>query len=120
LAVAPPLGQRVCDGVEISPHRSDEALHGVDSRLLRVIEPDAEFLNVFASKNGGGRSSIEICDLLSSEKAFVHVKAKTKSSTLSHLFAQGLNSAQAFRDRGFRGLAHVQCPDSVGSHLAGV
>jgi uncharacterized protein (TIGR04141 family) len=42
----------------------------------------------------------------------VHVKAKTKSSTLSHLFAQGLNFAQAFRDRGFRRLAREQCPDS--------
>jgi uncharacterized protein (TIGR04141 family) len=47
---------------------------------------------------GGGRSAIEICDLLSTDRVFVHVKAKTKSSTLSHLFAQGLNSAQAFRD----------------------
>src|ERR1700677_4811942 len=51
LAVAPPLGQRVCDGVDISPHRSNEALHGVESRLLRVIEPGAKFLNVFASEN---------------------------------------------------------------------
>ena len=61
---------------------------------------------------GGGRSSIEICDLLSSDRAFVHVKAKTKSSTLSHLFAQGLNSAQAFRDRRFRQLAREHCPAS--------
>ena len=42
----------------------------------------------------------------------MHVKAKIKSSTLSHLFARGLNSAQAFRDRGFRRLAREQCPDS--------
>jgi hypothetical protein len=51
LAVAPTLYQRVCNGVEISPHRSSEALHCVDAGLLRVIEPDVEFLNVFASKN---------------------------------------------------------------------
>jgi hypothetical protein len=31
LAIAPAFGQRVCDGVEISPHRSSEALHGVES-----------------------------------------------------------------------------------------
>ena len=36
---------------------------------------------------GGGRSSIEICDLLSIERMFIHVKAKTKSSTLSHLLS---------------------------------
>lgn len=61
---------------------------------------------------GGGRSSIEICDLLSADRNFIHVKAKTKSSTLSHLFAQGLNSAQAFRDTRFRELAVAVCPDS--------
>jgi uncharacterized protein (TIGR04141 family) len=61
---------------------------------------------------GGGRSSIEICDLLSIERVFVHVKARTKSSTLSHLFAQGLNSAQAFRDARFRQLALDRCPAS--------
>ena len=33
------------------PHRSGEALHGIDSRLLRVIEPYAKFLDVFASEN---------------------------------------------------------------------
>lgn len=61
---------------------------------------------------GGGRSAIEICDLLAADRNFIHVKAKTKSSTLSHLFAQGLNSAQAFRDARFRELAAAECPDS--------
>jgi uncharacterized protein (TIGR04141 family) len=61
---------------------------------------------------GGGRSSIEICDLLSIDRIFVHVKAKTKSSILSHLFAQGVNSAQAFRDASFRLLALEKCPPS--------
>jgi hypothetical protein len=51
LAIAPAFGQRVCDGVEISPHRWSEALHCVDVGLLRVIKPDPEFLNVFASEN---------------------------------------------------------------------
>jgi uncharacterized protein (TIGR04141 family) len=68
---------------------------------------------------GGGRSSIEICDLLSIERVFVHVKAKTKSSTLSRLFAQGLNSAQAFRDTRFRQLALGQCPASHHAIFAG-
>mgnify|MGYP005852186223 CR=1 FL=1 len=61
---------------------------------------------------GGGRSSIEVCDQLAMDRNFIHVKAKTKSSTLSHLFAQGLNSAQAFRDIRFRELAHAICADS--------
>jgi uncharacterized protein (TIGR04141 family) len=61
---------------------------------------------------GGGRSAIEICDLLAADRNFIHVKAKTKSSTLSHLFAQGLNSAQCFRDARFRQLALAECPET--------
>jgi hypothetical protein len=50
LTIAPLLGQSVCDGVEISPHRSGETVHCVDSGLVRVLEPDAELLNVPALK----------------------------------------------------------------------
>lgn len=44
-------------------------------------------------------TSIEPCDLLTEEGPnlqFIHIKRKTRSSTLSHLFAQGVVSAQAF------------------------
>lgn len=61
---------------------------------------------------GGGRSSIEVCDLLATDPNFIHVKPKSKSSTLSHLFAQGLNSAQAYRNVQFRQLARAACPES--------
>jgi uncharacterized protein (TIGR04141 family) len=54
----------------------------------------------------GARSSIEPCDLLAEDGdrlQFIHVKRKTRSSTLSHLFSQGVISAQAFlSDAGFR------------------
>jgi len=46
---------------------------------------------------------IEVCDLLSKDGHFVHVKKKTRSATLSHLFAQGTVSAEAFlREEEFR------------------
>ncbi len=46
---------------------------------------------------------IEFCDLMTPEKKLIHVKRKTESSTLSHLFAQGAISAELlFRDREFR------------------
>ena len=61
---------------------------------------------------GGGHSQIEICDLLSLDRVFIHVKAKSKAATMSHLFAQGVNSAQAFRDARFRQLALERCPAS--------
>lgn len=38
-------------------------------------------------------SSIEICDILTEDGAFIHVKRKLGSSSLSHLFAQGSVSA---------------------------
>jgi uncharacterized protein (TIGR04141 family) len=43
----------------------------------------------------GKRSSLEICDLLGPENELIHVKRAKGSAPLSHLFAQGLNSAQS-------------------------
>lgn len=42
----------------------------------------------------GGPDKMELCDLLTGEGRFVHVKLRGSSSTLSHLFAQGTNSAE--------------------------
>ena len=39
-------------------------------------------------------SDIEVCDLISRKKELIHVKNKTSSSRLSHLFKQGTVSAQ--------------------------
>jgi uncharacterized protein (TIGR04141 family) len=54
-------------------------------------------------KTTGSASAIEVCDLLTRDKQFIHVKKKTRSSLLSHLFFQGSNSAELFlRDNMFR------------------
>lgn len=42
----------------------------------------------------GHTSPIEICDLLSTERQLLHVKRKFSSSSLSHLFSQGLVSGR--------------------------
>jgi uncharacterized protein (TIGR04141 family) len=48
-------------------------------------------------------SPIEACDFFSEKAAFVHIKDKTASSRLSHLFNQGVVSAVTFkRDGPFR------------------
>ncbi len=48
-------------------------------------------------------SSIEICDILTHDGCFIHVKRKLGSSTLSHLFGQGTVSADLFlMSRGYR------------------
>jgi uncharacterized protein (TIGR04141 family) len=51
----------------------------------------------------GARTPMEFCDLLCPDRRLVHVKRRSRSSTLSHLFAQGLLSAEVFiRDATFR------------------
>lgn len=49
-----------------------------------------------------GGSPIEVCDVLCRSGELVHVKHYKNSATLSHLFAQGLNSAEALADASFR------------------
>ncbi|MGP8433744.1 TIGR04141 family sporadically distributed protein [Paraburkholderia fungorum] len=53
--------------------------------------------------HGGGHGQVEICDLLSINREFIHVKLYSKSSVLSHLFAQGFVSGQLIQiDADFR------------------
>lgn len=58
-----------------------------DSRLLM----DAQI-----KRPGGASSGIEVCDVLTADGEFIHVKRKSRSSTLSHLFAQGTVSATTY------------------------
>ena len=52
---------------------------------------------------GGGYSKVEFCDLYSDDRDLIHIKRYGASSVLSHLFAQGVVSGEAFRsDAGFR------------------
>lgn len=46
----------------------------------------------------GERGRIEFCDILTADRQLVHVKRRSKSQTLSHLFLQGQVSAEAFLD----------------------
>jgi uncharacterized protein (TIGR04141 family) len=63
---------------------------------------------------GGGKSSIELCDLIVQDSDMVHVKRYSGSKGLSHLFAQGLNSAELFQiDSDFRVAADEYLPPSL-------
>lgn len=46
----------------------------------------------------GERGRVEFCDLLTTNRDLVHVKRRSKSQTLIHLFLQGHVSAEAFLD----------------------
>lgn len=50
----------------------------------------------------GATTRIEFCDLLGTDGSLVHIKRKSRSATLSHLFAQGHVSAEALVDGAVR------------------
>ena len=62
----------------------------------------------------GSTRGIELCDILNSEGHLIHVKKKTESCVLSHLFNQGSHSAELlvldseFRNRARKKIEEVQ------------
>lgn len=62
---------------------------------------------------GGRYDKIEFCDLFTSKKDLIHLKHYAASSVLSHLFAQGVVSGEAFRSEPqFRSEVLKLLPDS--------
>ena len=64
----------------------------------RVADGDPRFVRLdrrLVQSRPGRFSGIEICDLLGPDDELIHVKKASGSAPLSHLFAQGLVSAQA-------------------------
>lgn len=49
-----------------------------------------------------GRDKIEVCDIFTTGKEFVHIKRYSGSATLSHLFNQGFVSGELMIQKGFR------------------
>jgi uncharacterized protein (TIGR04141 family) len=63
---------------------------------------------------GGGYSRVEFCDLFVNRRQLVHVKRYGASSTLSHLFAQGVTAATLFvSDPEFRRLVDEKLPEKL-------
>ncbi len=64
-----------------------------------VVQDDKKFVlfdcNPFTENSNNTRKTIEVCDIFYSNR-FYHIKRKQESATLSHLFAQGYNSAVEF------------------------
>ncbi len=79
--------------------RSKEKENAYNERIAQ--EDDSLIcLDLFKVKPVDATSLIEFCDLLSIQKQFIHVKKRTRSATLSHLFAQGTISARVFLNDG--------------------
>ena len=92
-------------------HDDDEGAYNI-----RAAREDAENLALMDKRliaYGGGRSEIEFCDLYSKDHKLVHVKRYGGSSVLSHLFAQGVVSAELLlRSVDFRKKLNEKLPDS--------
>jgi uncharacterized protein (TIGR04141 family) len=67
-----------------------------NKRIAALSSGELLLMDAKIRRPGGAASGIELCDLLSVNGDFCHVKRKNRSSTLSHLFAQGAVSANTF------------------------
>ena len=66
---------------------------------------------------GGGQSKIELCDVLTVDKKFIHIKPYTGSATLSHLFSQSVVSAELILGDGeFRRKANDKIKENSGDN----
>ena len=61
----------------------------------------------------GRHGQVEFCDLYSADRKLIHVKRYSGSSTMSHLFNQGVVSAQLLHgERVFRVAVNEKLPES--------
>lgn len=97
----------------VLPEYDDDSEEGYNKRVVRGNRRELALMDRKNIPYGGGPSRIEFCDLYSRSRAMVHVKRYQGSSVLSHLFAQGVVSAQAFlRSSEFRKKVNEKLPDS--------
>jgi len=80
----------------LEPARSGETEPDYNARMAQQHPDDFLLLDAKIKRPGGASTGIEFCDLLSATGAVIHVKRKSRSATLSHLFAQGSVSATTF------------------------
>lgn len=84
------IGQKKCEAAY------NEQLYLMDTNSRKLC--DAETIS-----HGGGYSKIEVCDIYTKDKCFIHNKIYGGSAPLSHLFNQGRVSAQLLKmDESFR------------------
>ena len=134
-------GEQYCvtDGswYKVDKTYSDEIKHDYDATAISdVVFPD--YLNEYGGEGGyntaladssggfllmdnnnisfgGGRSQIELCDVLSSDGKLIHVKRYGGSSVMSHLFNQGLismdliKSEPSFVEKANQKIACIDC-----------
>jgi uncharacterized protein (TIGR04141 family) len=102
-AVEPQYASRVLSyvaSISVDPSGLPDAVLGEDegtyNASVEAGDPSYALMDRVLFTPTGGGSQIEFCDLLSSGRQLVHVKKRSGSATLSHLFAQGSVAAELF------------------------
>lgn len=93
------------------PAKAGEHEAVYNERLAKSSPGHLLKLDAQIKRPGGAASGIELCDVLSDRGELIHVKRKSRSATLSHLFSQGSVSATTFlRDGTYRDQirAHIE------------
>lgn len=90
-------------------HGSETLYNAAAAGLLEGAHcMDGDLIN-----HGGGQSKIEFCDILTPGKELLHVKRYSGSQQMSHLFSQGVVSAELFvSDAEFRKKLNDKLPEA--------
>ena len=80
--------------IELPAARADENEPEYNRRVAAIDNNGLLCLDRKLIRPTNATSNIEVCDFISRKKELIHVKNKTSSSRLSHLFKQGTVSAQ--------------------------
>jgi len=95
------------------PEYDDDSERDYNVRVSRESEGRLALLDADLIAFGGTRQKVEVCDLYSDARDFIHVKRYSQSSALSHLFSQGTVAGELFRSQStFRELVNSKLPST--------
>jgi uncharacterized protein (TIGR04141 family) len=99
---------------DVSLPEYEDATEGkYNERAAEISQNRLALVDADVVRHGGGRSSIEFCDLYSLGRDMIHVKRYSGSGVLSHLFSQAAVSGQLFKsDPEFRRKVNTKLPAS--------
>lgn len=97
--------------IELPEYRhGNENLYNLD---VTAALPGSHCMDADLIMHGGGQSRIEFCDVLTPDRTLFHVKRYSGSAQLSHLFSQGVVSAELLlSDAEFRRKLNDKLPDA--------
>ena len=99
------------------PHRPEYKRESQYTQAF--VQSDPQHLLCMDAKvisHGGGQSRVELCDILTDDHTYIHIKPYSGSSTLSHLFNQAVVSAElVMSDREFLVKANTKICEEGGA-----